>query len=116
MLTFEEEYELLKRAFLKSKKIEDLERLYEKYPDKLNLDRSCSEIQYHLIKSLITNEDLIRKELCNQIDRPRSTIYDHLKKLLSRKIISKIDKPIGERGRPKVYWFLNEDLSNLFKE
>lgn len=66
-----------------------------------------SETQKKLIVLLSTNGDLTRKQLCKLMDLPRTTVYDNLKILKDKNIVSKYAKNNGERGRPQIFWKLN---------
>jgi len=63
-----------------------------------------SPIQYNLIRALKINGPLTRNDLVNELKTPRTTIYDNLIKLQKRKIITKFSRNNGSRGRPRVFW------------
>jgi predicted ArsR family transcriptional regulator len=63
-----------------------------------------SPLQYNLIKTLKYNGPLTRKELVNQLNTPRTTIYDNLVKLQKREKVKKFSRNNGKRGRPKTFW------------
>jgi len=65
-----------------------------------------SPIQYNLIKILKNGEPLTRRDLVNQLNTPRTTIYDNLIKLQKRKVVEKFIKNNEKRGRPLVFWKL----------
>jgi len=65
-----------------------------------------SPIQHNLIKTLESTGPVTRRELVNQLNTPRTTIYDNLVKLQKRKIIEKFTRNNGKRGRPLVFWKL----------
>ena len=65
-----------------------------------------SPIQYNLIKTLKNVGPLTRRDLVNQLNTPRTTIYDNLIKLQKRKVVEKFFKNSGKRGRPLVFWKL----------
>ena len=66
-----------------------------------------SPLQYNLIQILRRNGPLTRKQLVNQLNTPRTTIYDNLVKLLKGKVVKKFSRNNGKRGRPKIYWEIN---------
>jgi predicted ArsR family transcriptional regulator len=70
------------------------------------LDRNeiVSPLQYNLIKTLKNNGPLTRRELVNQLNTPRTTIYDNLVKLQKENIVKKFSRNNGKRGRPKIFW------------
>jgi DNA-binding MarR family transcriptional regulator len=61
-------------------------------------------IQSLIIKSLMKEGPMHRKQLVSALNTPRTTIYDNLLKLQKRKLIKKTRDNNGERGRPLVYW------------
>ena len=63
-----------------------------------------SPIQYNLLKTLNMVGPSTRKDLVNQLNTPRTTIYDNLVKLQKRKLIEKFSRIDGKRGRPLVFW------------
>jgi len=62
--------------------------------------------QQNLIKMLTKEGPLTRRQLVLQLNTPRTTIYDNLIKLQKRKVIEKLSRNNGSRGRPLVYWKL----------
>jgi len=62
--------------------------------------------QYNLIKSLKIDGPLTRKDFVNQLNIPRTTIYDNLVKLQKRRVVEKVIRNNGKRGRPLVFWKL----------
>ena len=69
-----------------------------------NTNNSLTPIQYRLIKFLENNGSSTRKTLVNELETPRTMIYDNLLKLQKRKLIEKFGYNNGMRGRPLVYW------------
>lgn len=65
-----------------------------------------SPIQHNLIKILKNDGPLTRRDLVNQLNTPRTTIYDNLIKLQKRKVVEKFIKNSEKRGRPLVFWKL----------
>jgi len=66
--------------------------------------RELSFLQYTLIKTLKERGPSTRRDLVNQLNTPRTTIYDNLKNLLDNEIIKRFSRNNGKRGRPKIYW------------
>lgn len=60
----------------------------------------------NMIKILkaLEKKDLCRKEICQQLNKPRTTIYDNLKRLENGKYIYRYSKKTTYRGRPKIFW------------
>jgi len=65
-------------------------------------------LQNNLVKSLQRTGPTTRRDLVKLLNTPRTTIYDNLLKLQKRKIIEKITRNNGQRGRPLVFWKLKE--------
>ena len=65
-------------------------------------------IQHSLIKTLRKFGPSTRKDLVNELDTPRTTIYDNLLKLQKRKLIEKFSRNNGKRGRPLIFWKLKD--------
>ena len=65
-------------------------------------------LQNNLVKSLQRTGPTTRRDLVKLLNTPRTTIYDNLLKLQKRKIIEKISRNNGQRGRPLVFWKLKE--------
>lgn len=63
-----------------------------------------SPIQNNLIRLLKNDGPLTRKQIVNQLDTPRTTVFDNLTKLQKRRVVEKFSRNNGKRGRPKVYW------------
>ena len=71
-------------------------------------------LQHNIIKILQEDGPKTRIELVNQLHIPRTTIYENLLKLHRRKILEKFSKFNGKRGRPLVFWELNNhDLKDV---
>jgi len=75
--------------------------------NEFKLKEDLTPIQIKLIEFL-QNGPASRKTLVKELETPRTTIYDNLKKLQKRKIIEKSRDNNGERGRPLVYWELKK--------
>lgn len=65
-------------------------------------------LQNNLVKSLQRTGPTTRRDLVRLLNTPRTTIYDNLLKLHKRKIIEKITRNNGKRGRPLVFWKMKE--------
>lgn len=48
-----------------------------------------------------------REEISVVLGYPRTTIYDHLRKLEKKGLVCKQSVVTGKRGRPFVYWMLD---------
>ncbi|MBD3211116.1 MAG: hypothetical protein GF311_00795 [Candidatus Lokiarchaeota archaeon] len=67
-----------------------------------------SPLQYNLLQILKNEGPLTRKQLVNELNTPRTTIYDNLVKLQKQKVVEKFSRNNGKRGRPKVYWKISK--------
>ncbi len=63
-------------------------------------------IQNNLLNILKNSGSLTRRDLVNQLNIPRTTIYDNLVKLQKRKLVEKSLRKNGKRGRPLIFWKL----------
>ena len=72
------------------------------------MEELISPLQYNLIQTLRQNGPLTRKQLVNQLNTPRTTIYDNLVKLQKVHAVKKFSRINGKRGRPKIYWDVNQ--------
>jgi predicted ArsR family transcriptional regulator len=88
---------------LEEKKMSNNVLLIENY---LTSKEFLSPIQNNLIKVLQRLGPMTRRDLVNQLNTPRTTIYDNLIKLQKRKVIEKFSRNNGKRGRPLVFWKL----------
>lgn len=77
---------------------------YEKFEAKSYL----TPIQHSLIKTLRKFGPSTRKDLVNELDTARTTIYDNLLKLQKSKLIEKFSRNNGKRGRPLIFWKLKD--------
>lgn len=46
----------------------------------------------------------IRSTICNQLNLPRSTVFDNLKILREQKKIIRYTRQLNNRGRPFTFW------------
>ncbi|MFW9945823.1 MAG: hypothetical protein ACFFDX_03225 [Candidatus Odinarchaeota archaeon] len=76
--------------------------------ENIELKIYLTPIQNSLIKILRKFGPSTRKDLVNELDTPRTTIYDNLLKLQKRKLIEKFSRNNGKRGRPLIFWKLKD--------
>ena len=69
-----------------------------------NSEVFLTPIQNTLIKTLKKIGPMTRRELVNQLNTPRTTIYDNLLKLQKIRLVEKYARNSGNRGRPLVFW------------
>jgi predicted transcriptional regulator len=65
----------------------------------------------NLVRSVLQGhpEGLTRQQLCAKTHLPRTTIYDALVRLLDEKLVDRQEVIIARRkGRPKVYWSIQQ--------
>ena len=72
------------------------------------LEEEITPLRYNIIRALINDGPLTRRELVKKLNRPRTTIYDNLFKLYKKKLIERYDSTEKKKGRPLVYWKINE--------
>ena len=72
-------------------------------------------IPTQIYKLLWKNNRMTRDELLEKLNKPRTTIYDNLKRMTERGIVENeseeqyaMFKEYNKRGRPKVYWRLTQ--------
>lgn len=72
-------------------------------------------IPTQIYKLLWKNNRMTRDELLEKLNRPRTTIYDNLKRMAERGIVESepedqdaMFKEYNKRGRPKVFWYLTQ--------
>lgn len=73
-------------------------------------------IQSQIIKALTKKGPMHRKSLVEELNTPRTTIYNNLLKLQKRKLVEKYGDNNGKRGRPLVYWKLKFHYLNKERE
>ncbi len=66
----------------------------------------ATPLQDNLIKFVQQPGPITRRDLVNQLNSPRTTIYDNLLKLQRLKVVEKFSRTDGSKGRPLVYWKL----------
>ena len=75
--------------------------------NKYNLSEWNSQLIQNIIIELWKNGPMNRRQLVNNLGNPRTTIFDNLAKLQKMNVVSKFAKNNGARGRPIIYWKLN---------
>jgi len=75
--------------------------------EKINLGVWASPTQHNIIIELSKNGPMNRKQLVSSLKKPRTTIFDNLNRLQKRNIVSKFAKNNGDKGRPQIFWKLN---------
>jgi len=63
-----------------------------------------SPIQDKILERLEVSGSLTRRDLVRVLNTPRTTIYNNLVKLEKRKLVEKISRSTGNRGRPLIFW------------
>jgi len=69
-----------------------------------NISEHESPTIYGIITELLKNGSMSRKQLCRNLDKPRTTVFDNLNRLQKRNIVSKFAKNNGDKGRPQIFW------------
>ena len=52
---------------------------------------------------------MTRADLVNQVDHPRTTVYDNLMRLQHHNLVRKFSRPTNSRGRPLVFFKVIEE-------
>lgn len=68
---------------------------------------SFPQIEIDIMKSLIIDGPQQRNDIAKTINKPLTTTYDHLVKLMNIDWVSKYSKPTGKRGHPPVFYKSN---------
>jgi hypothetical protein len=71
-----------------------------------NLD---TELRKEIYRYLMRCGPCRRITLCELTEKSRTTVYDNLRKLQNRHVVTKFERHNNKRGRPKVYWCLPGD-------
>lgn len=80
----------------------------------ITIDKFCEDTKEYLtpiqirLFEFLQNGPASRKTLVENLETPRTTIYDNLLKLQKKKLIEKSRDNNGERGRPLVYWQIKD--------
>jgi len=70
-------------------------------------------IQFRLLKTLCQDGPLTREDICEKLNTPWTTTFDNLLKLEKKKYVKRFSKETGRKGRPKVFWEIdNLNLEN----
>jgi predicted transcriptional regulator len=68
-----------------------------------------SPIQKELIHALQKKGPMTRAEIVRELNKPRTTLYDNLMGLMARNIVKKYSRPTNSRGRPLVFFRIQEE-------
>ena len=66
-------------------------------------------LQEDLVDILKKNGPLTRSQMVDMLSKPRTTIYDNLSGLINRDMVKKFSRQVNTRGRPVVFFKLQED-------
>ena len=72
------------------------------------LEERITPIRYNIIKALLNDGPLTRRDLVKRLNKPRTTVYDNLFKLYKQKLVKRYDCTESKRGRPLVFWKIYE--------
>lgn len=75
---------------------------------KEQLEQRVQAFDQEIITVLKQHGPLTRGELVSKLNRPRTTIYDHLDNMRKRNVIKSFIRPKSSRGRPPVFYKLVE--------
>ena len=68
-----------------------------------------SPLQKELLNVLEKAGPMTRADLVNQVDHPRTTVYDNLMRLQHHNLVRKFSRPTNSRGRPLVFFKVIEE-------
>lgn len=66
-------------------------------------------LQEDLVDILKKNGPLTRSQMVDMLSKPRTTIYDNLSGLINREMVKKFSRQVNTRGRPVVFFKLQEE-------
>ena len=66
-------------------------------------------LQEDLVDILKKNGPLTRSQMVDMLSKPRTTIYDNLSGLINRDMVKKFSRQVNTRGRPVVFFKLDEE-------
>lgn len=72
-------------------------------------DVMFSPLQIELVEALNKKGPMTRSELVASIDKPRTTVYDNLMRLMAHNLVKKYSRPTNSRGRPLVFFKVVEE-------
>ena len=67
-----------------------------------------SPLQKDLMSALSKKGPMTRAEIVKEINKPRTTVYDNLMGLMAHNIVKKYSRPTNSRGRPLVFFKIQE--------
>ena len=65
-------------------------------------------IQHDIVECMLKGEAKTRDMFVKELNKPRTTIFDNLKKLEKKRIVWRFLVPNGKRGRSLVYWQIKQ--------
>ena len=83
-------------------------RMEEKKPNEID-EENLNPLQEDLVTILKKNGPLTRSQMVDMLSRPRTTIYDNLSGLINREMVKKFSRQVNTRGRPVVFFKLQEE-------
>lgn len=90
-----------------------MSRIFKMENNDRNSSLEMNEIQLQLVNILEKYGELNREQMVKFLKRPRTTIYDNIIILVNRGLIKKFPKMINHKGRPIVFFKLNQKSENL---
>lgn len=63
------------------------------------------------ILDVIKERDCNRDGIIKEVNRPRTTVYDRIKKLIINNTIEEYKKPTGGHGRPYTFFRIKNNLN-----
>jgi predicted ArsR family transcriptional regulator len=72
-------------------------------------EENLNPLQENLVDILKKNGPLTRSQMVDMLEKPRTTIYDNLSGLINRDMVKKFSRQVNTRGRPVVFFKLQEE-------
>ncbi len=72
-------------------------------------EEDLNPLQEDLVDILKKNGPLTRGQMVDMLSKPRTTIYDNLSGLINRDMVKKFSRQVNTRGRPVVFFKLQEE-------
>jgi predicted ArsR family transcriptional regulator len=85
-----------------------VQKMEQQHPEEIK-EEDLNPLQENLVGILKKNGPLTRSQMVDMLSKPRTTIYDNLSGLINREMVKKFSRQINTRGRPVVFFKLQEE-------
>jgi len=83
-------------------------KMEENKPNRIE-EENLNPLQENLVDILKKNGPLTRSQMVDMLSKPRTTIYDNLSGLINREMVKKFSRQVNTRGRPVVFFKIQEE-------